>query len=310
MIRPCAFGVSAVLPQTAFQVNSMPVNMHDLLDEAASATARFLEDKLPSLTQDDWWERRVLQFLSTAQRGAVERNGITQLSGLDLSSLLHTLENNWRSLDDNSEFPPGSLNFVREMRSVRNQLSHRSAAHDPIPDDVYRDLDTLERFLSVINADGNLQEKVRADRITVAAEILKVHSPNVSEPIAPAEAPAQQVAAPEEPASPSCPVCGNAMVQRTVRTGLNAGNQFWGCSEWSVTGCNGIINIPKPADEDSEPPPSCPNCQSSMVLRTARTGPHAGSSFWGCSEWGITGCNGIVNVPQDETTVDVDDLPF
>lgn len=32
-------------------------------------------------------------------------------------------------------------------------------------------------------------------------------------------------------------------------------------------------------------PPSCPACQSSMVLRTARKGANAGSQFWGCSRY-------------------------
>lgn len=30
---------------------------------------------------------------------------------------------------------------------------------------------------------------------------------------------------------------------------------------------------------------SCPSCGSRMIIRTARRGPHAGNSFWGCSEF-------------------------
>ncbi len=40
--------------------------------------------------------------------------------------------------------------------------------------------------------------------------------------------------------------------------------------------------------------PSCPRCGSSMVLRTARKGEHAGTSFWGCKRY--PGCKGIVNI--------------
>lgn len=32
--------------------------------------------------------------------------------------------------------------------------------------------------------------------------------------------------------SPSCPTCGSQMVLRTARQGANAGNQFWGCSNY------------------------------------------------------------------------------
>lgn len=38
----------------------------------------------------------------------------------------------------------------------------------------------------------------------------------------------------------------------------------------------------------ADPPqstPACPKCNSQMVLRTAKKGPHAGSSFWGCSRF-------------------------
>lgn len=290
----------------------MPVDMNGLLTAAAVATSHFLNATLPALSKDDWWERRVLQFLSDGQRNAVNRNGITQLSQLDLASLLHTLDNNWRSLDDIHGFAPGSLNFVKEMRTVRNRWSHQSAVPDYTPDDVYRDLDTLERFLAVVEAESDLQEKARAERLAIIAEILKAHSYSVAEQTASEEAAAAPVSTSEKPATPSCPICGNAMILRTARTGSYAGNQFWGCSEWSVNGCNGIVNIPKPQDQDSETaqPPACPNCQSTMVLRTARAGPYAGSQFWGCSEWGITGCNGLINIADEPTADDVDDLPF
>lgn len=289
----------------------MSVDMNRLLADAAIATSHFLNTALPELSKDDWWDRRVLLFLSDGQRNVVNRNNITQLDQLDLASLLQTLDNNWHSLDGIHEFPPGSLNFVKEMRAVRNRWSHQPAVSDRSPDDVYRDLDTLERFLAVIEAENDFQAKVREERLAIIAEILKAHSYGVPLQTEPAEAPTSQDPTSAKPATPPCPICGNATILRTARTGPYAGNQFWGCSEWSVNGCNGIVNIPKPQDQDSasEQPPACPNCQSAMVLRTARAGPYAGSQFWGCSEWGITGCNGLINI-TDEPTADDDDLPF
>ncbi len=41
-------------------------------------------------------------------------------------------------------------------------------------------------------------------------------------------------------------------------------------------------------------PPSCPECDSPMVLRTARRGRRAGSRFWGCSKF--PGCRGTRDV--------------
>ena len=40
-------------------------------------------------------------------------------------------------------------------------------------------------------------------------------------------------------APPACPVCGAAMVHRQARTGANAGQAFWGCSQFATTRCRG-----------------------------------------------------------------------
>lgn len=53
--------------------------------------------------------------------------------------------------------------------------------------------------------------------------------PDGTEPVT-AEAPAQT-------APPACPECGKPMVLRTARRGANAGNQFWGCSDYPA--CKG-----------------------------------------------------------------------
>jgi restriction system protein len=42
---------------------------------------------------------------------------------------------------------------------------------------------------------------------------------------------------------PSCPLCSGEMVLRRATRGKNAGHQFWGCSQFSKTGCKGIVNI-------------------------------------------------------------------
>ena len=44
--------------------------------------------------------------------------------------------------------------------------------------------------------------------------------------------------------------------------------------------------------------PSCPDCASDMVLRTAKRGSNAGSQFWGCSSF--PRCKGIVSLDNEE----------
>ena len=43
------------------------------------------------------------------------------------------------------------------------------------------------------------------------------------------------------PSNPACPKCGSSMVKRTAKQGANAGNMFWGCSDYPK--CKGIVAI-------------------------------------------------------------------
>ena len=42
---------------------------------------------------------------------------------------------------------------------------------------------------------------------------------------------------------PLCPLCGAPMIKRKASRGANAGNEFWGCSNYTKTKCRGIINL-------------------------------------------------------------------
>ena len=48
---------------------------------------------------------------------------------------------------------------------------------------------------------------------------------------------------PSDPSAriPACPQCGKPMALRTAKTGKNAGQQFWGCSEYPA--CKGVVNV-------------------------------------------------------------------
>ena len=43
--------------------------------------------------------------------------------------------------------------------------------------------------------------------------------------------------------APRCPKCGAVMVRRMAKKGVNAGHEFWSCSNFSTTGCNGALPI-------------------------------------------------------------------
>jgi restriction system protein len=51
---------------------------------------------------------------------------------------------------------------------------------------------------------------------------------------------------------------------------------------------------PSDPSDPSDPIPQCPQCGMPMALRTAKTGPHAGRQFWGCT--GYPDCKGVVEL--------------
>ncbi len=54
------------------------------------------------------------------------------------------------------------------MQTVRNRWAHVGTEAFPV-DDVYRDLDTLQRFASVINAEESLLQEVRIAKSALIA---------------------------------------------------------------------------------------------------------------------------------------------
>lgn len=102
---------------------------------------------------------------------------------------------------------------------------------------------------SVFDAAGLPLLHVPVKRAYVAAEVeaqiapfLGVGTVSAPTPVRNPEPPAQIAAAVSE--SPRCPKCGSEMILRTVRSGANAGNQFWGCSRYPD--CRGMVASSKP----------------------------------------------------------------
>ena len=141
----------------------MTVNIGDLLSRAAAELCRFLGKRLPTLGDDNWWIKRVVDRLSFQQQRYVEQRGISELGGLDLAALIRILDQNWYDLNWKESFSPDARHFVKEMQTIRNRWAHASVQKYS-QDDVYRDLDTLQRFLAVIGSSEELQNKVRAER--------------------------------------------------------------------------------------------------------------------------------------------------
>jgi len=131
-----------------------------LLGTTSVCLAEFLLKTLPTLC-DDWWEKTVIRKLSVPQVRRVEQQRITSLEGLDLAGLLRVLDQNWHPISDSLDLPFEARHYLKEMQTVRNRWAHPDTNGFP-QDDIYRDLDTLQRFAQVIEADPGLIQDVKA----------------------------------------------------------------------------------------------------------------------------------------------------
>ncbi|PKO19900.1 helicase [candidate division BRC1 bacterium HGW-BRC1-1] len=137
------------------------------LSDVAEQLAIFIERVLPPLF-DDWWNKAVLNTLSLHQKRRLEQCNITSMSGLDLAGLLRVLDQNWYQISNSLNLTSEARHFVKEMQTVRNHWAHANTEGFPV-DDIYRDLDTLQRFAVVIGADDNLVQDLRKTKAALRA---------------------------------------------------------------------------------------------------------------------------------------------
>jgi len=144
----------------------MEGNVHGVMSELFSALTRelrdFLERILPKLS-DNWWQDYVLAELSLQQVQIVSKNRLSELSGLDLAALLRVLDRNWFEVSRVEFLPPGTRNFVKEMQTIRNRWAHISS-EDKSCDDLYRDMDTVQRLATAINANQHFIDKLAVEK--------------------------------------------------------------------------------------------------------------------------------------------------
>ena len=92
--------------------------------------------------------------------------------------------------------------------------------------------------------------------------------------------------------TPDCPVCGKEMLQREAKKGKNAGNKFWGCTQYPK--CRGVLDIEEVTEEVADIEPTCPKCDGEMVKRISKKGKNEGKEFWGCKNF--PKCRGVVSI--------------
>ena len=148
-----------------FDTQQIQTSISRLLGEAAKQLASFLETILPSLVED-WWKQAVVNNLSYQQQRRVEQHNIESLGSLDLAALIRVLDQNWYQISTKLNLTSESRHFVKEMQTIRNRWAHSGTDGFPV-DDVYRDLDTLQRFAAVIDADEEFIKEIQAAKASL-----------------------------------------------------------------------------------------------------------------------------------------------
>ncbi|SCY34130.1 DEAD/DEAH box helicase [Microvirga guangxiensis] len=156
----------------------------DAIGLATNEIARFLEAKMPGLSED-WWQKHVVDRLSFQQQRTVIERGHKTLRQLDFAALLRVLDQNWYELSNMLRLPREGRTWVKELQTVRNKWAHLSSETMPASE-VYRDADTLGRLLGMIGADSaslELIESVKSSALATMADAGKIGTASVSEQV-------------------------------------------------------------------------------------------------------------------------------
>jgi len=136
-----------------------------LLNETTKQLVSFLEKIVPSFGEN-WWHEIVVNKLTYHQQQRINQQDVDSLSGLDLAALLRVFDKNWRQISSQLDLQWEIRNFLKEMQSVRNRWSHQGTVAPP-RDDIFRDLDTMDRFACAIEADEDLIEEIKSARMRI-----------------------------------------------------------------------------------------------------------------------------------------------
>jgi ATP-dependent helicase HepA len=130
-----------------------------VLEDVITPLGTYLKTNLQAIS-NNWWEDIVLNCLTESQLKNIQGRKITTVYELDLAALIRTFDSNWNLISQRQEILPEFRNILREMRSVRNRWSHAGASSYP-KEDIFRDLDTLNRFAKEIGADTSFLNNIK-----------------------------------------------------------------------------------------------------------------------------------------------------
>ncbi len=146
------------------------MNLDSFKRDLAVELAESLAKNLPEIGGGNWWEIYVLNELTPAQRYQVELLQNPDMYQLDMAALLRLYNRNWSELAIKKHYQKDGVNLVRELIAARNRWAHEPASGHEL-DDLYRDLDTAKRFLSIISLKKDFIERIDQYRIEILVKL-------------------------------------------------------------------------------------------------------------------------------------------
>ena len=144
----------------------MLASIQETLRTSSRAIVRFLDQHLPGIGGENWWETHVFRQLSYSQQGHIRTKGIDDLSKLDLAALLRVFDRNWGELSYAAKLSNEVKTHFKEIGDIRNHMAHLAAEGSELPDaDAYRCHDTLHRAMTAIQANAELLQQIRQESL-------------------------------------------------------------------------------------------------------------------------------------------------
>ena len=147
----------------------------DIVQVATCELANVLHRLLSSLDKY-YWDKFVVSNLTFCQRAIVLEKRNPGLEDLDLASLLTVLDANLDRIFEQSARYRETRNYLMELKTIRNQLSHKCSK--PIPVELkFRHWQTLKLLLDRIGGSEQVLEIVNSN----LAEILRNYQLELAE---------------------------------------------------------------------------------------------------------------------------------
>jgi molecular chaperone DnaK (HSP70) len=186
----------------------MPIPLSVFLKATGQATLNLLNSVLPKVGGPDWWKTCVVSKLSYQQQQRVSRGEIVKLEDLDIAAAMRIVDKNWYEIAEQAGFPTDAKTLVHEVSDIRHRLAHEGATKEMSNDDLFRDLDTLKRYLTMLKADSDLILRIDGERKEVLSKMarndsLTPETSQITPPLTPSapsnQAPAQTITKPKDP---------------------------------------------------------------------------------------------------------------